>query len=397
MISNVGTLVNFDFYLDFDFVKTYKDLINVDEIAYEKAVKELHKKDVSFNVDYIKAPVTDENRALAIDSKQDEVLVCNTEQLFMAVQYGAKPIFKEGESVAKTVYENARAELKKINNSNTLTDFEKALNIYRYLCQNVVYDYVTYEYMKVKNDFTINSFGNYNCFYLEGVFLDLDNQFAVCDGLSKAYVLLCQMEGIDCVKINGEVIGQGNHAWNKVKVENSATSQKEWAYVDATWGVVAYSQVNVDKSDEFNTVYDNFEVLSHTYFLTGEDESKLINFEAYIDEAKYSFIGKDLNNYNGDFYIETDEEFQQVFNYAKSCLSSQKISNPLEDASVVIEIKFDAIYLKAQNSKAKEFKYLNKTDNQNQIKQWFESMGINSEIGADYFVLDDVVLFRFYM
>lgn len=407
MTNNVGTLVNFEFYLDFDFIKTYEDLQDLDEVAYEKALKELHRKDSNFNVEYITSQTSDNNRSLAIDSKENEVLVHNTEQLFMVVQYGAKPIFEDKPSAAKTVYENAKSELKKINNSNELSDFDKALNIYRYLCENVVYDYVTYEYMKVKNDFTINSFGNYNCFYLEGVFLDLENQYAVCDGLAKAYTLLCQMEGIDCVKINGEIVGQGNHAWNKVKIENEATSQKEWAYVDTTWGVVAYSQVNEEKSDDSETIYDNFEVLSHTCFLTSEDESKLINFEAGVDDevgnfeyykyVRYSFIDTDLQTYSGDYYLDSDQELKQIFNYAKSVLSSQKILNPLGEASTIIEVKFDKDYLGQQGSKIKEFMYLNKLDNSYQIKQWFNFMGITDSVGADWFILDDVVLFRFYM
>ena len=280
------------------------------------------------------------------------------------------------------------------------------MNIYRYLCENVTYDYVTFEYMKIKNDFSITSFGNYNCFYLEGVFLDLDNQYAVCDGIAKAYVLLCNMEGIDCIKVNGEVVNQGNHAWNKVNILNPQTSQKEWSYVDATWGVVTYCQES-DDSNSQDIIYDNFEVLSHSYFLTGEDESKLISYEAGVEEEvgefnyykmmNYSFKDDFLNEYSGDFYIDSDEEFKEVFEYAKSILSSQKISNPLQEASMVLEIKLDKIYANDSDKKAYEFKFLNKTDNMSKTIEWFNSMGISEGIGSDWFILEDVILFRFYM
>ena len=59
------------------------------------------------------------------------------------------------------------------------------------------------------------------------VFLDLENQFAVCDGLSKAYVLLCAIEGIDCVKVNGKADGAG-HAWNKVYLVDDEYNVNGW-------------------------------------------------------------------------------------------------------------------------------------------------------------------------
>ena len=141
MQENIGKLINFEFYLDSDFTKTYLDLKTVDKYTYDRAIDSLHQKDTNFNVGYVKAS-SPSNRVFKIDSKTNEVKVYNTEQLFMAVQYGAKPVFEEGESVAKTVYENAKTELARINNSDGLTDYQKALNIYRYLCQEVIYDYV---------------------------------------------------------------------------------------------------------------------------------------------------------------------------------------------------------------------------------------------------------------
>jgi len=404
--NNVGSLVNFNFYLDFDFTKTYKDLEDDDKYIYKDALKELHKKDTSFNVGQVKSQTSDFNRAFKIDNIENEVVVYNTEQLFMVVQYGAKPIFKDDNCVAKTVYENAREELKNINNSNLLTDYEKSLNIYRYLCENVIYDYVTYEYMKIKNDFSIDNFGNYNCFYLEGVFLDLNNQYAVCDGLAKAYTLLCKLEGIDCVKINGEVDRQGNHAWNKVKVTNPQTMQKEWAYVDVTWGVVSYSQIDVEQTSGFNVVYDNYEVLSHTYFLTGSEKEKIVLFDPVNEEVgdfnyyknnSYSFVDDSFKNHSGDFYIESDEELIDILEFAKSKLAEQKISKPLKEASTVIEIKIDEIYLTDEDGKVFNFICLDKGNSSDKIRQWFDSVGITDSIGVDWFVLEEVLLFRFYM
>ena len=144
-----------------NFTKTYLDLKGEDEAVYLESLESLHTKDTLFKQEYIREE-SDTPRTFPIDSAENEVVVYNTEQLFMVVQSGAKPKFIEGESdIASQVYENAREILKEINNSDNLSDYEKALNIYRYIVSNIVYDHVLYKYMELKGDFSIRSFGNY--------------------------------------------------------------------------------------------------------------------------------------------------------------------------------------------------------------------------------------------
>ena len=57
--------------------------------------------------------------------------------------------------------------------------------------------------------------------------------YAVCDGYSKAFDLLCYLSGIDCIRVSGTSTNSsgssGGHAWNKVKVDGT------WYNVDVTW------------------------------------------------------------------------------------------------------------------------------------------------------------------
>lgn len=106
----------------------------------------------------------------------------------------------------------------------------------------------------------------YYGYYLEGIFLDKfykKDMHAVCDGKSKAFVLMCGIEGITAVRISGEASSDGKnfggHAWNKVLLDLNGTGDKEWYFVDTTWGDVG------DDSKEF---------LSHAYFLLSDDEVK---------------------------------------------------------------------------------------------------------------------------
>ncbi|MDR1690849.1 MAG: hypothetical protein LBR42_03260 [Candidatus Methanoplasma sp.] len=57
------------------------------------------------------------------------------------------------------------------------------------------------------------------------------SNYAVCDGYSKAFLLLCEKEGIDCVIVLGtEIQDYINHAWNYVKMEDG-----KWYAIDVTW------------------------------------------------------------------------------------------------------------------------------------------------------------------
>jgi len=63
-----------------------------------------------------------------------------------------------------------------------------------------------------------------------GVFVD-PSHYAVCDGYSKALLLLCQREGIDCVVVMGTALPNlENHAWNYVKMDDG-----KWYGIDVTW------------------------------------------------------------------------------------------------------------------------------------------------------------------
>ncbi|MCL2510176.1 MAG: hypothetical protein FWF07_03760 [Methanomassiliicoccaceae archaeon] len=63
-----------------------------------------------------------------------------------------------------------------------------------------------------------------------GVFVD-PSHYAVCDGYSKAFLLLCEKEGFDCVVVMGTALPNlENHAWNYVKMDDG-----NWYGIDVTW------------------------------------------------------------------------------------------------------------------------------------------------------------------
>lgn len=147
-------------------------------------------------------------------------VVYNSEELWWAVEHGYRPTFAIENSEAERIYNTAKDILRCII-SKGMNDFEKALAIYEYLITHVAYDYDTYETLEA-----IPAASN-ACYYLEGVF---EYGKAVCDGKSKAFVLLCGIEGISSVREFGYSLEGSGHAWNYVKIDGV------WYCVDTTGG-----------------------------------------------------------------------------------------------------------------------------------------------------------------
>lgn len=252
--------------------------------------------------------------------------VTSSEQLYFAVEHKITPLFKDTNSSAYKLYNKAKQVLREII-SDEMTDYEKALSIFDWICLNSVYD------NKIVN-YTSNtvSFTNYTSFSLEGV---LNDGLAVCDGYSKTYSLLCNMEGIDCVRItgaidrNGDGISEGLHAWNKVKVNNN------WYVVDITWSVID-TGAN-DFYQDGATKYNSNEFLNHMYFLVSDDD--IIDHIASDTElntqcaSPNSYNYYDVETYNGtnNLVIKNQEQLDTL------------IAWMLENKIYSIDVVFDKI------------------------------------------------------
>jgi len=203
-------------------------------------------------------------------------------------------------SKAETVYLAARNVLRQII-SDLYTDYEKVEAIYDYLVLNVQYDSAQIE-SQLPFDWTY-----YDAYYLEGVFL---NQKAVCDGISKAFALLCGIEGIPCVQVtgakyeNGVSVPGSGHAWCKVKINN------QWYVVDPTFGNLQITGRN--KS-----------VMDHEMFLTNDNSKTEVgyladNFTEIACNVNYGYFDKKEVVVDGvtiDFVIDTVQELSYMLEY----------------------------------------------------------------------------------
>lgn len=225
-----------------------------------------------------------------IDRLPNSIAVTTTNQLHYVAEHGYRPIPKAG-SPAERIYLAAKQLLNEILPEDA-TDYEKVELIFNYLVQNVQYDDRAVQISETPGII----WSDYDAFFLEGVF---DHQKAVCDGISKAFSLLCNIEGIPCV----EVIGN-THAWNRIKVNNI------WYVADATHG-------NLHIRDTNHSITD------HGHFLMSDQQKEALGYRSesypHIKASEtYDYFANKYFTYNGyrfDYVIEDSDELAILLAY----------------------------------------------------------------------------------
>lgn len=271
-------------------------------------------------------------RNFYIDSVKETMSVSTSNMLYKAVAWGYKPVFMGSQADnLQQIYDNAKDALSYIV-SDEMSEYEKVHAIYDYIIYNVRYDHdcANAEDKYVSGNLSLNEKMKYYGYYLEGIFLDKfykKDMHAVCDGKSKAFVLMCGIEGITAVRISGEASSDGKnfggHAWNKVLLDLNGTGDKEWYFVDTTWGDVG------DDSKEF---------LSHAYFLLSDDEVK----NTHVEKTGHGYPkaeGK-FDYYAHETYTSSGTEYNYVI--TNKNLAAQQMARALKTLpkSTIVEFEF---------------------------------------------------------
>ena len=211
--------------------------------------------------------------------------VSTTNQLLYVVEHGYKPICS---GKALDIYNKAKAILRDII-SDDMNDLEKIEAIYKYLVANVQYDHLVLS--------APNTWEHYDSYFMEGVF---NNQKAVCDGIAKSLVLLCNIEGIKCVEVSGN-----NHAWCEVKINN------RWYVIDATHG-------NLGVSGYEFTVFDfsEFLISQATKQEKGYTSHEFENIRCEKDFNYLRYKTVTFNDEELSFVVHNADDLEKLFEYA---------------------------------------------------------------------------------
>ncbi len=220
--------------------------------------------------------------------------VSTSNQLLYVVEHGYRPL-PEKDSPAETVYLAARKLLNEILPQNA-TALEKAELIYNYLITSIEYDDNAVSITQNNPD---AHWPEYDAFYLEGVFL---HQKAVCDGISSAFSLLCNIEGIPTVKVIGD-----DHAWNRVKINN------RWYVADPTFG-------------NMHIVGKDYSLADHSHFLISDADKTTLgntgwNYRSITADKTYGYFENKTVTYNNrtfDYKIDSETELANFLEYINS-------------------------------------------------------------------------------
>lgn len=244
-----------------------------------------------------------------------------SEELFWAVTNHVTPIFTDTTSNGYLIYNMAKGVLCDIIYDG-MTDYEKALCIFDFIMNNSLYDWVTY-YSSNVNPMQMG------CYYLEGFFLNSEH-LVVCDSMSKTFALLCNMEGIEAVRVVGDA-GQGSetggHAWNKVYLG------EKWYVVDITWTEISFDIDNAKSYRKYvGAEESNWEMYAVEYHATVETSNHkyfLVDDE-YIKNDHFAFENEPL------FRMMSTTENYEYYHTAFDGTHSRFISED-GDLSVVIQ------------------------------------------------------------
>lgn len=271
----------------------------------------------------------------------EETYECSTSnQLFYVLSHGYRPLPVKG-SQAESVYDDYKQIMRQIVDDD-MSDYQKVKTIYEWLVLNVYYD----NYVANNGDGT-HAYYEYKAFYLEGV---LEGS-AVCDGISKAFSVMCAIEGIDCVRITGQTANaEVGHAWNKVQIGG------EWYLTDATWGnQVVYDSTSKNEYivydyllfSDADRLADGYESNNYTYYETAEGFSSANLYDgieltvedvtvdmlidnaqelSYVLEYVYYVYDGDIANKSIDLMISQRMEFTSVIKEAFRMLLSRRPS-----------------------------------------------------------------------
>ena len=321
-----------------------------------------------------------------------EMDVTTTEQLLMAVQYGRKPRFVGDSAVAEQVYANAKAVLVAIINNN-MSNLEKVTAIFDWL--EYAYNLNYYANRTTSGgsivEGTVEDYGLRKEYYLEGIFYDLNNcaiggydgefylgnRNATAEAYSKAFTLLCAIEGIQTRKVNGTytyVLNGENvtidHSWNKVYLnvtdnENSSA----WYSLDLTYSDNYYVPYNIR---------DCYGMSSHLYFLVTDSflsgqlnvlESSLVSlptsttiydyyanatFGMTVDEinATITGAGSDIEDFTYmKEYIENGQVSYQVYDRTQGYSQLQAYV-----MNTVLYAKYNQLLVNESNRSSFEFR-----------------------------------------
>lgn len=270
------------------------------------------------NINYLNRKLNNSiSRSLYIDNIDRKLSVTNSDELFWAVEHGYKPNISSSNAGLISLYENAKDIcLDTINPA--WSNFKKFRALFDELESLTHYD----------NWVITDAPGywfKYKSYFLEGVFDD-DGK-AVCDGFSKAYALLCGIEGLPCIRSYGFNNENSGHAWNYIKLND------KWYLACPTWSKIGYPisanhRINLKEYEAFATDCNYFTRLGSNF----SDLAFTTINKSSVPYCSTSILSLDESSGGGSYFINNNTDANKI-----KTVVSNKIEG--DDAYVCIAYK----------------------------------------------------------
>lgn len=230
-------------------------------------------------------------------------------------------------------------------------EVEKAYYLYKWVCENVVYD----KYHAGRNEGFINAAP-------QSAYGALVEKRAVCDGIAGAVQLLFNMADIDCGKVYAYSYKTGGgHAWNVASINGEI-----WDF-DATWDI---SKNYEDESDEISESFDYGRFL---YFGV-ERSTKTVTYDICDIVTSFGVVTADEYTKKSPAQLSCDCIISKV--------QGSQLHSYFQDGELVSKIDYDKLLDKVEDGELVTLKF-------NDIKGMFEEYNniLNNIIPSDGSVL----------
>ncbi len=156
------------------------------------------------------------------------VYVSTSDQMCYVMERGYRPVPSGNDELAE-LYKQIKWTYSSIIDEK-MSDREKALAFYDWLCYSVSYDSATEILSGTKTRLEMN---NYDSYHLEGIFTlkNVNARHALSDGYAKAFSALCALAGIPCRSAVAKTSATSYRVYNKVLLDGY------WYVVDVAYGV----------------------------------------------------------------------------------------------------------------------------------------------------------------
>lgn len=220
---------------------------------------------------------------------------------FSGITYHVEYLFKASfwERLSRETDEKIEKIVKDIRAAKLKNDFERVIWLHNYFVRNMRYNY----------DALSNPDVYPEAFNVRGV---VTEGRAVCEGISKAFKLLCDRLGIESIVVSGkstlEGFGDGiEHAWNIIKINNN------YVHMDITWDIGLSEVSNFTRFDYFclsdeelkidhdyeNEIYPTCQTDEYSYFSRRRRVFKNV-------QSLQQYVEKELRERNSVIYFKID-------------------------------------------------------------------------------------------